>query len=292
MMAKNDEEEVSMEPTLQAISALKKASSAASSPAAQTLIDRMTGFRISKWKAEGQVVQRQILDEYEEAKNNGVQSIAKGTELRQAANLINIATKSTKYLNQKKEYQQPSIENDFFWNTVEYAKTISDEEVQELLAKILAGEYDKEGSYTMQTLQIMKSLDRELIKKFKNLLAYVISDGQLPEKIYRLDSDYRERPSYVDLLTLQTVGLVQSNTTLSKTPKSEFLGIRYQKKILVFKTDNPDEKATIQIPSFYSLSPSGVQLAKILDPDFIESYFEWLKNKYKLLDYKFFKVED
>ena len=44
------------------------------------------------------------------------------------------------------------MDNDFFWNTIEYAKTISNEEMQELVAKIIAGEYNEPGTYSIELM--------------------------------------------------------------------------------------------------------------------------------------------
>jgi uncharacterized protein (UPF0335 family) len=77
-----------LEPTAQLLGAMKTASSLANSSTARAFFDRVTGFRISRWEGEGAVVKQQILDEYEEAKKNGVKSIAEASNLRQAANLI------------------------------------------------------------------------------------------------------------------------------------------------------------------------------------------------------------
>ena len=45
-----------------------------------------------------------------------------------------------------------SDENDVFWGFLEHSKEISNEEMQRLIAKIIAGEYNSPGTYSMSAL--------------------------------------------------------------------------------------------------------------------------------------------
>lgn len=119
--------------------AIDNASKVANTPLFTTVIDKLTGFRISQWAAEGEVRKKLIHDEYQKAKDSGVVGIQYIESLRHTTNLIDTATKSAKYIDQDKP-NKVKMDNDFFWNTIEYAKTISNEEMQESVAKIIAGE--------------------------------------------------------------------------------------------------------------------------------------------------------
>src|SRR5690606_3497355 len=96
-----------------------------------------------------------IHDEYQKAKESGIVGMQYIENLRHTTNLIDTATKSSKYIDQDKPHEI-NMDNDFFWNTVEHAKTISNEEMQELVAKIIAGEYNQPGTYSMSTLQTLR----------------------------------------------------------------------------------------------------------------------------------------
>jgi len=67
------------------------------------------------------------------------------------------------------------MDNDFFRNTVEHAKTISNEEVQELIAKIIAGEYNNPGSYSMSTLNCIKMLGKKEIELLERMGSLIIN---------------------------------------------------------------------------------------------------------------------
>ena len=58
------------DPTLALTTALDNATKVANTPLFTTVIDKITGFKISEWVAEGEVRKKQIHDEYDKAKNN------------------------------------------------------------------------------------------------------------------------------------------------------------------------------------------------------------------------------
>jgi hypothetical protein len=273
-----------MDPAKQAIGAIKTASGVAKSSTTRAFIDKVTGFSISRWEAEGEVVRQQILDEYNDAKKNGVNGVAKATELRQAANLINVAAKSAAYIDQDNK-ASPSIDNDFFWNTIEFAKTVSNEEVQDLLAKILAGEYNKQGTYSLRTLQILKNLDSELLDSFKEICSLVINGHTIPRQVFNLDKGLSSRPDYQDFQTLQSLGLILPNEMSLKTTRNKSISIPYQDKLLIFITDRPSDD-TVSIPGYYALSSSGNEIFRLIKPKFNKDYYKWLKDNYKITGYK------
>ena len=54
--------------------------------------------------------------------------------LRDTTNLIDTAVKSAKYINPTKT-NDIKIDNDFFWNTLEHAKSVSNEEYARINSK-------------------------------------------------------------------------------------------------------------------------------------------------------------
>ena len=82
--------------------AIDRADKVASTPFFTTIIDKVTGFKISQWAAEGEVRKKIIHDEYEKAKKDGIGSIQYIATLRGTTNLIETAVKSAKYIDAKK----------------------------------------------------------------------------------------------------------------------------------------------------------------------------------------------
>lgn len=272
------------------LSAIDKASSVANTSFFTTIIDRLLGFRISEWAAEGDVRKQLIYEEYQKAKESGIVGMQYIEYMRRTSNLIETATKTAKYIDQNKP-NDIKLDNDFFWNTIEYAKTISDEDVQELLAKILAGEYNQPGKYSMSILQTLKMLGKNEIELFEKMCSLCVDIALIPQEVFSRPESIEPlmRSLGIDfgsLLELQNLGLFLPNdmfSTIENPEKEEFI-INYFDKELRFKpTHDTDFKITL--PGYYELSKTGVQILKLLKPEFKEEYYTWLKTNFKINNY-------
>lgn len=281
------------DPALLLSSAIDKAASVANTSFFTTILDRLFGFRIGKWAAEGEVRKQLIHDDYQKAKESGIVGMQYIENMRRATNLIETATKTAKYIDQDKP-NDIKMDNDFFWNTIEHAKTISDEDVQELVAKILAGEYNQPGIYSMSTLQTLKMLGKneiELFEKICSLCVVCVDKRLIPAVIFSLPDSIEPlmRSLEIDfgsLQELQNLGLFlpDSMSSIFNNPEKEELIINYFDKDLRFKpTHETDYKITF--PEYYGLSKTGVQILKYLKPVYKEEYYTWLKTNFKINNY-------
>lgn len=270
--------------------AIDNASKVANTPLFTTVIDKLTGFRISQWAAEGEVRKKLIHDEYQKAKESGIVGMQYIENLRHTTNLIDTATKSAKYIDQDKPHDI-KMDNDFFWNTVEHAKTISNDEMQELVAKIIAGEYNQPGTYSMSTLQTLKMLGKEELELFEKMSSLCINSDQIPQEIFSLPDSIRPilnslKIDFGKLQTLQNLGLFLPNDmsqSVDNAEKKNF-ALNYMGKIIGFKpTHETDFK--IHLAAYYGLSNTGKQILKHLNPEFNEQYYLWLKANYKIENY-------
>lgn len=280
-----------MDPTTTLTAAIENASKVANTPLFTTIIDKVTGFKISEWAAQGELRKKILHDEYEKAKENGIMGMEFIKSLRQTSNLIDTATKSTKYINQEKQ-NDIQIDNDFFWNTIEHAKTISNEDIQELIAKIIAGEYNQPGSYSMSTLHTIKLLGKVEIEIFEKLGSLLINDSQIPHEIFGLPENVRFIMNSLNidfgtLQLLQSLGLVLPNemTNSINNPTKKNYGVQYFGNFLIFKPKNETNYTPIILPGYYELSSSGKQIMNHLNPQFNSDYFNWLKSNLKIDNY-------
>lgn len=271
--------------------AIDNASKVANTPLFTTIIDKMTGFRISQWAAEGEVRKKLIHDEYEKAKENGLMGIQYIENLRHTANLIDTATKSAKYIDQEKS-NDIKMDNDFFWNTMEHAKTISNDEMQELVAKIIAGEYNIPGTYSMSTLQTLKMLGKQELELFERICSLCINSDQIPQEIFSLPESIKPvmnllKVDFGSLQALQSLGLFLPNdmTRSAENPEKENFILFYQGIGIGFKPIH-ETSLRIQFPVFYGLSNTGRQILQHLKPEFIDEYYNWLKTNYKIPNYE------
>src|SRR3989344_1554867 len=185
-----------------------------------------------------------------------------------------------------------SDDNDVFWGFIEHSKEISNEQTQGLIAKIIAGEYNSPGLYSMSTLQIVKMLGKNELKLFENIACLLLDSVQIPEELFELGENAKKLMDdlgvdFEDLQILQSLGLFLPDdmTRTIQNPEKKNFVTNYQNKKLTYAAENEKSKI-IHLPNFFRLSMVGEQLLRHLKPKYVEGYFVWLKLNYKISNYK------
>ena len=102
--------------------AIEDSAKVANTPLFSTVIDKLLGFKISEWGAQGDAIKKQILDGYEEAKHRGL-GFQYVSAFRSNANLINIGRKATKYIRPNRNRRSNIAPNTkkvttLFWDSI------------------------------------------------------------------------------------------------------------------------------------------------------------------------------
>jgi hypothetical protein len=279
-----------IDPTTALTTAIENSTKVGNTPLFSTVIDRLLGFKISEWKAQGDAIKKQITDGYEEAKKKGL-GIQYVSAFRANTNLINIGAKAAPYI-QADTQSNIEMDNDVFWGLIEHSKDISNEEMQDLIAKIIAGEYNTPGTYTMSTLQTIKMLGKSELELLEKISSLLINQDQIPHEIFNLGDDVKDIMGKIgidfgSLQTLQSLGLFLPNEMVNSIPNPERKNfkINYFDKGITFSPEN-DNFNPIKVPSYFGLSQVGKQILRHLNPPFLEEYYLWIKEHYKIPNYR------
>jgi len=102
------------------------------------------------------------------------------TELVKCKNLIEIAkladVEYSKYKNvQENECHTKEFCFDWFVRFFEAAGNVNDDDMQQLWAKVLAGEFDSPGSFTLRTIDVLYNLTRNEAKLFEQIAPFVVT---------------------------------------------------------------------------------------------------------------------
>lgn len=140
------------------------------------------------------------------------------TEFYKAANFLHVAELADQVF--KHDYQNKADENqkyDFDWYMRFYdiVGNISDEEMQALWARILAGEIHRKGTYSLQLLDILKNFTQKQAELFNKVCSHCFIFG---DNVYiPNDDEYLQfaNITYQDILDLDSLGLVNSSGIIS-----------------------------------------------------------------------------
>lgn len=199
--------------------------------------------------------------------NNEIQS------RRDVREISNIVSAYSFAINELKKLPGVDGENlDLDWATAFYdsAKDSSDEEIQVLWGKILAGEIAHHGKFYKRTLSILKNMESEEAKHFVELVPLLITKETVPEFIFQNNEFFQ----YNDLQTLMDCGIVNSSDGLYT-----YTGLD-QVKLPGFKlvSKNNDVKE-LQLEGF-ALTDAGLQLCQLIECNYAdENYVKQLVDR-------------
>lgn len=146
----------------------------------------------------------------------------------------------------------------------EYSKTCSDEQMQSLWAQILADEITKPGSFSPQTLAIVKTLSKADAHLFTRLCSFVWKTPVNPMVIHA------EGMSVTDLTILDSLGLIKvmgMMEDISITRRDSAFILTYFDRGFLYQATNP--KLAIPLGKI-SLTRAGAELVPIAgaQPDY------------------------
>lgn len=192
---------------------------------------------------------------------------------RDVREISNIVSAYSFAINELKKLPGVDGENlDPDWATAFYdsAKDSSDEEIQVLWGKILAGEIAHHGKFYKRTLSILKNMESEEAKHFVELVPLLITKETVPEFIFQNNEFFQ----YNDLQTLMDCGIVNSSDGLYT-----YTGLD-QVKLPGFKlvSKNNDVKE-LQLEGF-ALTDAGLQLCQLIECNYAdENYVKQLADR-------------
>lgn len=207
-------------------------------------------------------------------------------------NIESVIEKAIPKINQNAKTEK--IDNDWLIKYFEKVRSISDEDMQELWAKILAGECNNTGSFSKMTLSVVGELDKNDAILFSSLCSCVFKmNGKIHPIIFEAnDIEYQRLGiDYEKLLHLQALGLISFNSITGYVrqgfEKRAILEYFDSKILLEFPKENKNEfqmgnvlfsKAGEQLYSICELHRNDIILEKTL------TFFEQRYNiKYALL---------
>jgi hypothetical protein len=200
----------------------------------------------------------------------------------------NIETITRKALPELKAEASPErVENDWITNFFDKCRLISDDQMQELWARVLAGEANAPRTFSKRTVDLLASLDKSDAVSFSRLCSFGVFFDELDETI-PLVYDIEE-PIYGShgldffvLSELDSIGLIRFDEKHVTTWDPSRRGLlRYFDYMICL---DPVGKR-LELGGVI-LTKSGQELASICNPTPIMEFLEYLRGRWSRAGYK------
>lgn len=231
----------------------------------------------AKALSEGKLIEADTIDKIQE------RVIYK--ETRRQENIENVTQIAAQQLSQEESVSDEPVDDDWttrFFNIIE---DISNEEMQVLWGRILAGEIKQPKSYSLRTLDVLKNLTFEEANIFTKFAQIKLTAGDT-NMIYNQDNGaFLESEfgiTFKDRLLLTELGFIASENNLEfsffSTQAMKINFIEYGKKGIFLKREANTPKQAISVLVFTKI---GVELSKLIEQTTNENYIKKVCSGFK-----------
>ena len=236
--------------------------------------------RIAKAEAEAALIKAQseiaITDLHRRAVHRWVEE-----EATQQKNMEDVTAKALPQLNEKAN--PDSIEDDWLVNFFDKSRIVSDNEMQDLWSRVLAGEANVPGTYSKRTINTLSDLDKAEAEQFTKLCGFAWMIGEfIPLVFGEIAEIYaRHDVSNDSLQHLDSVGLIHFGS---------LTGFKIEKLTKRFAVEYYGRKLILELPKDANneidvgktrLTRVGRELAQICGSQPVEGFWEYVKDHWK-----------
>lgn len=198
-------------------------------------------------------------------------------EEKRQHNINNVVAVAAQSLKDEKDVSSEQVNPDWATRFFDIAQDISDESMQDLWGRILAGEVKRPQSYSLRTLEALRNITREEAELFEKAAQYILYDGAYYLYRFSDSNDIKAHIEYSEVARLVEVGLLQAGNSVSQNyynpdGATSDVHLFYGRKYVAFIKITPEIKQ-LSIP-IYPLSKAGEELYKLIQVNPDVKYFE------------------
>lgn len=197
------------------------------------------------------------------------------TEFYKANNFLKIVEKADEeYSKMPRIEEEKKHDFDWFVRFYEAVGNISDEQMQSIWAKILAGEINNPNTYSLRTIEALKNLSQQEAGLFEKICSHCICMGQqlfLPHYDGYLE---KCQITFGEVLYLSELGLISSDSMIvlkmpiSKTPRILFVN----RELLITASATDENCKELRVRQF-PLTGVGIELSTLVENNTTDEAF-------------------
>lgn len=235
--------------------------------------------RVAKAEAEASLIKAkaeiEITDLHRRAMHRFVEE-----EARRQENMEEITKKALPQL--KSESDPSRMEDDWVTNFFDKSRIISDKDMQDLWARVLAGEANSPGTYSKRTVNFLGDLDKRDAELFLALCRFGWFVGNFTPLIFEAQAPiYNDKGLNFNTLThLDSIGLIQFNnlSAFSRTGLPKTFTVSYCGQPLTLTMENEkDNRLSI---GRVLLTQVGIELGLVCQASGVDGFVGYVKEKW------------
>ena len=181
-------------------------------------------------------------------------------EAKRQLNVEQVVAEAAKEL-QGEEVTTDPVDEDWVARFFESVRDVSSEQMQEIWARMLAGEVRRPGSFSLRCLETVRNLSKEEVVLFNRLGAYVFSGRYVLHGIegFKASANF----SFADALRLEDARLLTTGSGLTLTQTIDTEGsptTNIVSDLAICVKSEQRRKVTFEV---YALTAAGVELCQL-----------------------------
>lgn len=234
--------------------------------------------RVAKGKAKVELIEAQSRIEINELEYRALRrlAVAKG---KYQENIEEITKKATSKLEEKADPNR--MDDDWITNFFDKSRLISDNQMQDLWASVLAGEANSPGTYSRRTVNFLENLDKEEAVLFTTLCRFSFKFNESIPLIFDVTASiYNDNNINLSTLHhLDSIGLItfENFSGFTKPCQSTIGSTPYYGEVLQLKMKE-DMKINVGKVLF---TQTGIELSSICQSPSVAGFFDYVKEQWK-----------
>lgn len=241
--------------------------------------------RVAKADAEAAIIKAGADIEIKELQKRAVHRFIE-EEARHQQNMEEITEKAFPLLLEGADAEL--VEDDWISNFFDKSRIVSDDEMQALWSRILAGEANEPGTFSKRTVNLLADFDKTDADLFGKLCGFAWMIGDMYPLIFDISNEmYASNGINFEAIThLESVGLVRFETVAGfqrgGLPKQFAIHYYGQPTILTMPNDENNQLELGKV----ILSKAGRELAPISESNKVDGFVEYVRDHWKQFDPK------
>lgn len=217
------------------------------------------------------------------------------SQIQKEHNIESVIGKTALELEGKDANIDEEVDKDWLNRYFNIVEDISDEDMQNLWARILAGEILKPRSYSLRLLDFLHNTSKEELDRILKILPFAVFDGF----IIKNEEELKNNNIYFgDFLFYSEIGILHSNNEVGNkyeipALEKDFL-IYYSDQYACFANNKNNESQKFNF-SIYSMTSLGLELLKLarisINQDYLVKNMNIWGSKYRNIHFMLFKVK-